>query len=224
MKALLPVGQVLNTAYIERLNATVGQRLGSLVRRSRCLVRQRSTLEAGRYLVGCVYNFCTPHKSLRQEQPDARRKWVECLPQRRGSIVFEGFLPWILWSCGYLSATLDRPMRREWEKWSELVERGVDSDWANEVLNANAPGGRCSAALVGRFWPDECKDEIDPIGVKFLAQREYFDAIVTAFQDAYDRAGVDGNASSQDIQKLQTWFWNRAGLSLTARFGLSRSA
>ncbi len=86
MKALLPVGQVLNTAYIERLNATFRQRLGSLVRRSRCLVRQRSTLEAGRYLVGCVYNFCTPHKSLRQEQPDARRKWVERTPAMAAGI------------------------------------------------------------------------------------------------------------------------------------------
>jgi transposase-like protein len=86
LEALLPVGQVLNTAYIERLNATFRQRLGSLVRRSRCLVRKTPTLEAGMYLVGCVYNFCTPHKSLRQEQPDGRRKWRERTPAMAAGI------------------------------------------------------------------------------------------------------------------------------------------
>lgn len=75
LSALLPAKQVLNTAYIERLNATFRQRLGSLVRRSRCLVRQTITLHAGMYRVGCVYNFCTPHKSLRQKQPKGARKW-----------------------------------------------------------------------------------------------------------------------------------------------------
>jgi len=86
LSALLPAGQVLNTAYIERLNATFRQRLGSLVRRSRCLVRQTTTLEAGMYLVGCVYNLCTPHKSLRQEQPDAVRKWQERTPAMAAGI------------------------------------------------------------------------------------------------------------------------------------------
>ena len=86
LEALLPVGQVLNTAYIERLNATFRQRLGSLVRRSRCLVGQTATLEAGMYLVGCVYNFCTPHKSLRQEQPLAACKWVERTPAMAAGI------------------------------------------------------------------------------------------------------------------------------------------
>jgi transposase-like protein len=57
-------GQVMNTAYIERLNATFRQRLGGLVRRGRCLLRQEASLERGVYLVGCVYNFCTPHQSL----------------------------------------------------------------------------------------------------------------------------------------------------------------
>jgi hypothetical protein len=86
LEALLPAKQVLNTAYIERLNATFRQRLGSLVRRSRCLVRQAATLEAGMYLVGCVYNFCTPHKSLRQEQPDGGRKWRERTPAMAAGI------------------------------------------------------------------------------------------------------------------------------------------
>jgi IS1 family transposase len=60
----LPRGQVVSTAYIERLNATFRQRLAGLCRRTRCLVRSEQTLSCGMYLVGTVYNFCTPHESL----------------------------------------------------------------------------------------------------------------------------------------------------------------
>ena len=55
---------VLNTAYIERLNATFRERLASLGRRSRHLVRRQATLQASMYLVGALYNFCHCHASL----------------------------------------------------------------------------------------------------------------------------------------------------------------
>jgi hypothetical protein len=58
-------GTMLNTAFIERLNATFRSRLAVLVRRSRALIRNPQTLEPLMYLMGCVYNFCTEHKSLR---------------------------------------------------------------------------------------------------------------------------------------------------------------
>jgi IS1 family transposase len=56
---------VINTAYIERLNATFRERLAPLARRGRALARHTLTLEHGMYLVGTVYNFCTSHTSLR---------------------------------------------------------------------------------------------------------------------------------------------------------------
>jgi len=56
---------VINTAFIERLNATFRQRLNNLVRRTRTLARRSETLVAGMYLVGCFYNFCDFHHSLR---------------------------------------------------------------------------------------------------------------------------------------------------------------
>lgn len=56
---------VINTAYIERLNATFRARLVSLTRRGRALARRTLTLQHGMYLIGTVYNFCTPHASLR---------------------------------------------------------------------------------------------------------------------------------------------------------------
>lgn len=55
---------VINTAYIERLNATFRERLVSLTRRGRALARRTLTLQHGMYLIGTVYNFCTPHESL----------------------------------------------------------------------------------------------------------------------------------------------------------------
>jgi len=60
---------VVNTAYIERLNATFRARLAPLVRRSRATVRQVATLECGMWLVGTTYNFVTPHRSLNGRTP-----------------------------------------------------------------------------------------------------------------------------------------------------------
>jgi len=66
---------VLNTAYIERLNGTFRERLAPLARRTRHLLCNQATLEAGMYLVGTVYNFCTEHESVttatQQRRPPA---------------------------------------------------------------------------------------------------------------------------------------------------------
>jgi len=59
---------VINTAYIERLNATFRERLAPLARRCRALARHTRTLYEGMFLVGTVYNFCTPHESLSSAQ------------------------------------------------------------------------------------------------------------------------------------------------------------
>jgi transposase-like protein len=75
-------GGLINTAYIERLNATFRQRLASLARRTRALARAPQTLVEGMYLVGCVYNFCTLHKSLRLPLYITERRvhWVRRTP------------------------------------------------------------------------------------------------------------------------------------------------
>ena len=55
---------MINTASIERLNATFRQRLALLARRCPSLARRTCTLANGMYVVGSVYNFCSPHLSL----------------------------------------------------------------------------------------------------------------------------------------------------------------
>ena len=59
-------GGVINTAYIERLNATFRERLAPLARRCRALARHTLTWHEGRCVGGTVDNFCTPHASVAQ--------------------------------------------------------------------------------------------------------------------------------------------------------------
>ena len=73
---------MINTAYIERLNATFRQRLACLFRRTRHLARHQATLQTGMYLLGCIYNFCDFHKSLRLRLSVGRNgfRWVQRTP------------------------------------------------------------------------------------------------------------------------------------------------
>lgn len=74
-------GTGINTAYIERLNATFRGSLAPLVRRGRAIAHTETLLTAGMWLVGCAYNFCWLHESLRQRAPaGAPWKWQECTP------------------------------------------------------------------------------------------------------------------------------------------------
>lgn len=65
-------GRQLNTAFIERLNATFRERLACLTRRCRHAARKVSRLEAGMWLVGCTYNFCWAHHELSRRAAKAQ--------------------------------------------------------------------------------------------------------------------------------------------------------
>jgi len=55
---------VINTAYIERLNATFRTWLPALTRRTRTPARKAAHLEAAMFWMGGVYNFCREHTTL----------------------------------------------------------------------------------------------------------------------------------------------------------------
>ena len=57
-------GSVLNTAFIERFNGTMRERLATLTRKCRHAAHRLEALETGMYLIGCTYNFCFPHHEL----------------------------------------------------------------------------------------------------------------------------------------------------------------
>jgi transposase-like protein len=54
----------INTAYIERLNATLRTWIPALTRRTRTPSGARAQLEAALFWSGCVYNFCHVHATL----------------------------------------------------------------------------------------------------------------------------------------------------------------
>jgi hypothetical protein len=82
---------VLNTADIERLNATFRERLASLTRRGRALARRTLTLQDGRDVIGTVYNFCTPHARLRLVRPRAGIPGIERTPAMAAGITDHGW-------------------------------------------------------------------------------------------------------------------------------------
>ena len=63
------VGTTINTAYIERLNATFRAHLACFARRTRCPARRLQTVGERLFLVGCLYNFCSFHASLDNRTP-----------------------------------------------------------------------------------------------------------------------------------------------------------
>jgi hypothetical protein len=88
-------GTGINTAYIERLNATFRASLAPLVRRGRAIAHTEAVLSAGMWLVGWAYHCCWLHQSLRLAAPaGAPWKWQERTPamaagltDRRGTML-----------------------------------------------------------------------------------------------------------------------------------------
>jgi hypothetical protein len=75
-------GGMINTAYIERLNTTFRQRLACLFRRTRHLARRSGMFQESMYVLGCVYNFCDFHQSLRLRSSVGWHgfRWVQRTP------------------------------------------------------------------------------------------------------------------------------------------------
>ena len=101
---------VINTAYIERLQATFRSRLAVLARRSRAAARQGRTLEAGMWLIGTVYNFCCEHRSLRLRcASGADRRWLERTPAQAAGLTDHR---WTLYELLSFTAPPTPPKRR----------------------------------------------------------------------------------------------------------------
>lgn len=91
---------VINTAFIERLNATFRQRINALTRRTRTLAQHPETLVAGMYLVGCFYNFCDFHHSLRLKLSVGSfgYRWVQRTPAMASGLTDHQWTPIELFS------------------------------------------------------------------------------------------------------------------------------
>ncbi len=122
-EALLFGARVINTAYIERLNATFRARLCALVRRGRYLLRHAQVLETSMFLVGTFYNFCSEHQSLRLECPEGRRKWQQRTPAMAAGITHH------CWSTAELMTFRVPPPR-----WQPPRRRGRRSKAMQELV------------------------------------------------------------------------------------------
>jgi hypothetical protein len=117
---------VINTSFIERLNATFRSRLAALVRKSRSLARTKETLHYGMYLVGTIYNFCTCHDSLRIEGVIGGHKWLHRTPAMAAGITDHQWsvhelltfkVPPPTWSPPKRRGRISNEIRRLVEKW-----------------------------------------------------------------------------------------------------------
>ncbi|HEX9331665.1 MAG TPA: hypothetical protein VF896_07245 [Anaerolineales bacterium] len=92
---------VINTAFIERLNATFRQRIHSLTRRTRTLAQRAETLVAGMYIVGCCYNFCDYHHSLRLKLSVGSfgHHWVQQTPAIAAGLTDHWWTPMEFFHC-----------------------------------------------------------------------------------------------------------------------------
>jgi transposase-like protein len=109
---------VINTAFIERLNATFRLRFNNLVRRTRTLARRSETLVTGMYLTGCLYNFCDYHHGLRLKLSVGSfgHHWVQRTPAIAAKLTDHR------WTCAELFAFKVPPPH-----WSPPIQRGRPS-------------------------------------------------------------------------------------------------
>ena len=72
-------GNTLNTAFIERFNGTLRERLATFTRRCRHAAHRHERLAAGMWLVGSLYNWCVPHRQLSRREAFAQGRRGEVL-------------------------------------------------------------------------------------------------------------------------------------------------
>ena len=112
-------GSVLNTAFIERLNGTIRERLASLTRKSRHAASRIQALHTGMYLSGCTYNFCSVH----QELGKAKHWGRACTPAMASGLTDH------VWSVCELVSSKVAP-----SPWIEPKRRGRPKKQAEQIV------------------------------------------------------------------------------------------
>jgi len=79
-------GTTITTAYSERLNATLRDRLAPLVRRRRTPAQGAAVIEDGLHLLRLAYNWCWAHESVRLRASGTDRRSLERTPARAAGL------------------------------------------------------------------------------------------------------------------------------------------
>jgi hypothetical protein len=137
-------GDVLNTAFIERLNGTFRERLASLTRKSRHAASRVRALHTGMYLIGCTYNFCVIHQELSKE-----KHWAKaCTPAIASGLTDH------VWSFGELlsykvapAPWIEPKRRRRRPKQAETPTKGQSHPVRSRPLVRLHKGVLCSTTV-----------------------------------------------------------------------------
>ena len=107
-------GRVLNTAFIERFNGTIRERLAALTRKCRHPARRLQALHTGMYLIGCTYNFCWPHHTLSRPSGEGhpRQAWSACTPAMASGVTDHVWSVWELLQYRIAPPPWSAPRRR----------------------------------------------------------------------------------------------------------------
>jgi hypothetical protein len=101
-------GTVLNTAFIERFNGTMRERLAALTRKCRHAAQRLEARDPGMYLIGCTYNWCFPHHEL----SNSKHAGSACTPAMAAGLTNHVWSVWELLTYKVTPAPWVAPKRR----------------------------------------------------------------------------------------------------------------
>jgi hypothetical protein len=125
----------------------------------------------------------------------------------------ESFLPWLLRACGSFSTLVGKwSVGVRWATLAEMVELGVDSQWAINAIRLSAPADRGILAELGRHWPSSYVTSGDPLGLAGLHEPKTHAFVEEWFRNMGQAATSE--LALRDYQRLQKWLWLLARLPL----------
>lgn len=140
------------------------------------------------------------------------------------SAVFENFLPWLMRACDYLSSIASGwSTGIDWQEWAGMLEKGVNSKWAVEVINKDAPSSRKAIVIVGSELPAAYLTEADPLGIASIKNDLIFRHQVEDIFLNLARQFDSFEAVRNDLINLYKWLWEQANLPIRDIFDVSTS-
>ena len=129
--------------------------------------------------------------------------------------VFRDYVPWLMFACKQLSEVAQGWSETvPWDVYSSYYDAGVDSVWAVQLLNTDAPVERRAAATIGRKIPESWITEADPLGLKGIHKQEsrrlQFDSLI---EDCIKEAGGEETGAGAELRTLCDVILQRSGIS-----------
>lgn len=130
--------------------------------------------------------------------------------------ILKNFLPWLMRACDYLCNVADGWSKEiNWQQWSEMLEKGVNSQWAIEAMNKEVPVNRKVVVIVGKeLLANMDFSENDLLGLNLIQQnpsfRQQIERIFLNLAEQYD----ESEAWKNEIINCYKWLWEQANLPI----------